>query len=325
MTEPIGGFDVRFDIGSFAVGSSIELISNVCIVENPTVENTNNEDYPESVLIINKQGSYVSLFYGADKYHLFEGFDYFVSFFSSIRVLFHDEFCTVYIDNAWAYTFSFSYISYPIDLSLEMAYYDGTTASTGTCNISNVDIQELYDWRDAIYIDLDTNTMNAIQSIIQQRPIEIVPKFDGSLQFYYEPSSRSSVPITKIKDYQHTTMDSKTACSDAIVYYSDVNVLSDNQSAKEVGLVTRIYRLSELDHGALKAAAVLQKKSRQSMKRHKVQGRINLALEIGDIGHIEYTAVDTQATISEDFIVENIQLSLANGEFAMIAEGRDNG
>jgi hypothetical protein len=183
----------------------------------------------------------------------------------------------------------------------------------------------LCDWRDAIYIDLDTNTMNAIQSIIQQRPVEIVPKYDGSLQFYYEPNSRNSVGISNIKEYQRTKIDSKVACSDAIVYYSDVNVLSNGQSAKEIGFVTRIYRLSELDHGAIRAAEVLQKKSRQSMKRHKTQGRISLALEQGDIGAINYVTVDTQETVSESFIVETIQLSLANGEYVMVAEGRDNG
>jgi hypothetical protein len=324
MTEPIGGFDVRFNVGTFSLGTSIELISNVCIVEDPVIENTNNCYFPESVLILTRQSDHISLYYGSDKFHLFEGFDYSVGAISFVRILFHDEFCSVYIDNAWVYTFSFAYIAYPLVLNLEMAYFDGTTASTGTCYISNVVIQELCDWRDAIYIDLDTNAMNAIQSIIQSRPIEIVPRYDGALQFYYEPSSRSSVPIKNIKDYQRTKADSKSACSDAIVYYSDVNVLSDPDTAKESGLITRIYRFSELDHGAIRAAEVLQKKSRQNRIRHKFQGRINMALEVGDVAAVQYTTVDTQQDVQENVIVESIQLTISNGDFFMIAEGRDN-
>jgi hypothetical protein len=324
MTEPIGGFDVPFNIGTFTLGSSIELISNVCIVEDPIIENTNNNSFPESVLILTRQSDHISLYYGSDKYHLFEGFEYFVGTISHVRILFHDEFCSVYIDNAWVYTFSFAYIAYPLVLILEMTYFDGTTASTGTCSISNVVIQELCDWRDAIYIDLDTNAMNAIQSIIQSRPIEIVPRYDGALQFYYEPCSRSSVPIKNIKEYQRTKADSKSSCSDAIVYYSDVNVLSDPDTAKESGLITRIYRFSELDHGAIRAAEVLQKKSRQNRIRHKFQGRINMALEVGDIAAIQYTTVDTHEDVQENVIVESIQLTISNGDYFMVAEGRDN-
>jgi hypothetical protein len=136
MTEAIGGFDLRFEIGYFPIGSSIELISNVCIQED-----VNGESFPESVLIISRQNTFVTLFYGADKHHLFEGFDYFSNAISKVRILFHDEFCTVYIDNAWAYTFSFAYVSYPQNLSLNMDYFDGTAVSTGTCAISNVNIQ----------------------------------------------------------------------------------------------------------------------------------------------------------------------------------------
>lgn len=316
MTEAIGGFNIRFDIASFALGSSIELQSNIQIIEGGS--------YPTSVVIINKQSDRIVIMYGTDRYHLSYYFDYMIDNAESFRILFHDEFCTIYIDNSWAYTFSFDYVGYPQELSLNMFYFDGTEESEGTCQISNLVIQELCDWRDAIYIDLDTTASSAIQSVIQQRPIEIVPRYDGALQFYYEPEERDTVPLSFLTEVRKIEEESKTACSDAIVYYSDVNVLSDDQTAEEIGFITRIYKLSELDHGALKAARVMQKKARQSVRKYRVQGRLNLALEIGDVATIEFTAVDTQDSYSESFIVEAIQTNIANGEAYMAIEGRSN-
>ena len=317
MSEQIGGYDVRFNIGTLPEGASIEIKSNVSII--------NDVNYPNSVLVLNKQADRIMILSGSERHLLSQCFEHLIAAFSSVRILAHDEFCTVYLDNAWVCTFSFEYISYPEELTLTMSYFDGTAASTGTCAVTNVIIQELYDWRDAIYIDLDTNAMNTIQSIIQQRPIEIVPRYDGVLQFYYEPTTRSNVSIPFIKDFLRTEEDSKTACSDAIVYYSDVKVLSNNLTAKVLGFITRIFRLSELDHGALKAAEMIQKKARQNTRRYKIQARINLALEVGDIADIEYTTVDTNETINDSFIAETIQLYLSNGDSYMIVEGRSNG
>jgi hypothetical protein len=109
------------------------------------------------------------------------------------------------------------------------------------------------------------------------------------------------------------------------VYYSDVNVLSSIQTAKEMGFITRIYRLAELDHGAIKAAEIMQKKARQNTRRYKVQGRLNLALEVDDVAVIQFLTVDTKETINDSFIVETIRLYIANGDNYMIAEGRSNG
>jgi hypothetical protein len=322
MNEPIGGCDIQFNLSSFPVRTGVELFTNISI-QTDTVSPATS--YPENSLLIVRRNDGVDLYIGTAKDNYQEGIFHPCVAVNKVRVLFHNEFCTVYIDDMWGYTFSFAYIKYPETLSAQMAYYDGTELQIGTLAVSNVKIKELCDWRDAIYIDLETNAANAIQSIIQQRPVEIIPRSDGSIDFFYEPNTRPEVQLTNIRKHTRTQDDSKSACSDAIVYYSDVAVISDEATLEDVGFITRMIRVPELDSGALKAAKVIQKKARQSMYKHHTEGRINLALEIDDVATSSYTPANEHQSRVSSFIVESIQLDLASDNTTMTVEGRENG
>ena len=322
MSESIGGCDIRYDIADFPVRAGVELVTNISIQPDlPEISAT----FPENTLLIVRGNDGADIYIGSSKAAYTEGIFHPCKSISQIRILFHNEFCTVYIDGSWVYTFSFAYTKYPETLSAQMAYYDGTEAQTGTINVSNIVIRELCDWRDAIFIDLETNAANAIQSIIQQRPVEILPRSNGAIDFFYEPNTRSQVSLTNIRKHTVTEDDSKSASSDGIVYFSDVAVISDEDTLEDVGFITRMIRVPELDSGALKAAKVAQKRARQSMYKHHVEGRINLALEVDDVASTSYTPENEHQAHNHSFIVESIQMDLSNGNFTMVAEGRKNG
>ncbi len=322
MSDSIGGCDIRFNVANFPVKAGLELVTNISI--QPDIPET-SQTFPENSLLIVRRNDGAELFIGSSKVEYTEGIFCPCKAINQIRILFHNEFCTVYIDDSWAYTFAFACTRYPDVLSAEMAYYDGTEAQSGTISISNVVIKELCDWRDAIFIDLETNTANAIQSIIQQRPIEILPRSNGAIDFFYEPNTRSQVALSNIRKHTITEDDSKSASSDGIVYFSDVAVISDEDTLEDVGFITRMIRVPELDSGALRAAKVAQKRARQSMYKHHIEGRINLALEVDDVANTSYTPANEHQAHNHSFIVETIQIDLSNGNFTMVAEGRKNG
>jgi len=322
MIELIGGCDIRFNVANFPLKTGLELFTNISIQRPlPSISVT----YPDNSLMIVRRVDGVDIYIGSSKTAFVQGVFHPCKNISQVRVLFHNEFCTVYIDGAWAYTFSFAYTLYPEVLSTQMAFYDGTEAQSGTLTVTNVTIKELCDWRDAIFIDLETNAANAIQSIIQQRPVEIIPRSNGSVDFFYEPETRPQVALSNIRKHTITEDDSKSASSDAIVYYSDVTVLSNEETLEDVGFITRMVRVPELDSGALRAAKVSQKRARQSMYRHHVEGRINLALEIDDVATAAYTPANESLAHNHSFIVESVQLDLSSGNFNMTLEGRKDG
>lgn len=322
MSESIGGCDIRFDVTNFPEKAGLELITNISIQPDlPEISAT----FPENSLLIIRRNDGAEIYIGSSKAAFTEGIFHPCNGINQVRMLFHNEFCTVYIDGSWAYTFSFAYTKYPETLSAQMAYYDGTETQTGTVDVTNVVIRELCDWRDAIFIDLETNAANAIQSIIQQRPVEILPRSNGAIDFFYEPNTRPQVLLSNIRKHTITEDDSKSASSDGIVYFSDVAVISDEDTLEDVGFITRMIRVPELDSGALRAAKVAQKKARQSMYKHHVEGRINLALEVDDVANTSYTPANERQAHSHSFIVESIQIDLSNGNFTMVAEGRKNG
>lgn len=305
-----GGINIESDvINTWADDSILYFITNIGLFPN----------FNQGIVGIEKKSGYLNIGISfSDMFTPFEIFKYpFTGYgIKHIRILFHNEFCSVYIDYKWAYTFSFSRIHYPSTLVLKLY-------ATDTIVLGNFSYQELSDWRDAIYIDLETSSMNAIQSVIQQRPVQINGKSDGSISFYYDKSLPDQVPINNIRSHSISYQDTSMMASDAIVYFSDVAVISDQQTALNIGFITRMYRMSELDSGALRAANQYQKVARQSTKQHKVVCRFCLAVEIGDLAVVSYTKSGTQTVVLETFIVESIQVDMANGQSAMTLQGRD--
>ena len=303
----VGGFDLTFTttIGS---GQSITVTTKIGVNSD-----AGNGPLAKTYIVIGNDGDYYIDVQGVERYTA-----EYLQNVQMIRLVFHNEFLSVYFDNAWVHTFAFTQVYHPEDPYVCIASSSGLT-------ITNVRLKELSDWREAVYVDMETNTQNAIQSVILQRPVDILPKWDGSLAFVYDPI-RDTVPLVNPKG-RHMEGDSEgtaAAASDAVVYFTNVAVVVDPIAAKEIGFVTRMYRFPDLDNGAVRAAQVMQKRARQSMKRHELTARISPTLELGDIAHALYTASGTNRNVDVGVIVESLRYQISEGKQAMSITGREN-
>jgi len=235
-----------------------------------------------------------------------------------IRVFLYDYYISVYCNGMWVYSYVFADINYPSPVTISLGRSGGDTLV-----VENIKRTELKDRREAIFVDYESNTESAIQSIIQQRPIEITHSSNRELEFTYS-ATRDAVDAVYVKSIAESTGDNSQLSSDGIVYSADVGISIDEETAKSVGIVTRMYRLSELDSGALEAAAIYQKRARQRRKMFTVNARFDPRLETRDIYNVNLFSTGTQRHIIESIIVEDVQVKLENGLYRMSVTGRNN-
>ena len=234
----------------------------------------------------------------------------------AVRTFIYDENIAVYVNDVCVYTYTLGAVSYPEPVAASIQVTGGVEIA-----ISNIVRTELQDQREAIYVDYEANTENAIQSIVQQRPVEINAGVGRELEFTYLATG-DTLAAHHVKSYSNTLEDNVQISSDGIVYYADVGVSISQNTAEEVGLITRMYRLSELDSGAIKAASVYQEKALQRRNMGNFSGRFDPRLEIRDIYAIDLIATGTQRNILRSIIVEDIQMRLEDGAYKMSITGR---
>ena len=234
----------------------------------------------------------------------------------AVRTFIYDENIAVYVNDVCVYTYTLGAVSYPEPVAASIQVTGGVEIA-----ISNIVRTELQDQREAIYVDYEANTENAIQSIVQQRPVEINAGVGRELEFTYLATG-DTLAAHHVKSYSNTLEDNVQISSDGIVYYADVGVSISQNTAEEVGLITRMYRLSGLDSGAIKAASVYQEKALQRRNMGNFSGRFDPRLEIRDIYAIDLIATGTQRNILRSIIVENIQMRLEDGAYKMSITGR---
>jgi hypothetical protein len=312
MTIEYGGFDVWFTVPGIDDGDSIDIISNVNITTGSEVSNTTAR--------ISRSGSVYSLsVYGNTT--LYHGFATTVSSPKKIRWCMHNNFLSCYINENWIHTFYFSNVDYP-----EYEDFVLSIKSNGkSINITEVKLVDLYDWREAIYIDLDSVAANAISSVIQQRPVELRPTYLGEMRFQYSADDKRDV----VNLYQKLItscqkLDNPNAVvSDAIVYGTVVEVLTSENTASQHGFITRIIRVPELDMGARRAAKELIKRAEQQSIIYTIILRSDLRIEPGDILQCSYTLSGTEKVIPISCIVETISLNTKNAVFQMTITGRN--
>jgi hypothetical protein len=185
-------------------------------------------------------------------------------------------------------------------------------------------ILELFDWREAVYIDLDTDGQGAIGSVIQQRPVEIVATADGSISYSYDPVRSTITQVEdNIRDHTWAEVYPKDAASDAIVYYAEVRTLQDGEYAKRFGLSTKVFRMPDLWTGAVKAAKIAMRKILEQHKMHSIVIRPDMRIEVGDILSVNYIASGTNTPWGADIIVENVTTTYSPENTAMKISGRE--
>jgi hypothetical protein len=241
-----------------------------------------------------------------------------------IRILIHNDFVSFYGDDICLATFALGEenLEWPTDpLNIQ-------AKANKELIIQDVTISELFDWREAIYIESELSVSSAIGSVIQERPIDIYTTEDGNLSFSYY-FERDEVVYTAahahriLESHDRIHQNSDNAGSDALVYYADITFAEHNNYAITDGFSTRVFRLSNLETGAELAAKILLEKAYEKQNMHKFVLRPDLRLEIGDIVDWTYNLSGTGTEIKARGIIEDMNVSIEEGKHTMTLTARN--
>jgi len=233
----------------------------------------------------------------------------------AIRIFFFDQFMSVSLNDKWVYSYGFASIEYTEDVTASLKL-DG--ASTTITDIRRV---ELSDGREAVFVDYESTTENAIQSIIQQRPVMVLPHVNRKLTFTYA-AEKDDVDAVFVHRYKEKTSHPSGLSSDGLVYFEDVGVSIDLETARDVGFITKLYRLPELNTGATAAAATLQRQARQRRVMVETVQRLDPRIEVCDVLHVNLVTTSTERHIERSFIVEDVRIQMQDGDYSMSLTGR---
>jgi hypothetical protein len=223
------------------------------------------------------------------------------------RVLFHDNFVTVYFDDMWICSYALAgTITYADEMDI-VAYVQGSGIT-----IVDVKIADLADWREAVYFDLDTTSKSGIESVIQERPVEITAKSDGSLCIAYDPDrNHITVNPDNIAEHQWVEQIPPDGSSDGIIYFAtDVKTIQNTDYLEDFGFSTKIYRYPNLTSGAIRAAILQQKRFYEQREEHSLRMRPDFRIEVGDVLEINYLATGTGRAVGLNLTVESISLDI---------------
>jgi hypothetical protein len=233
-----------------------------------------------------------------------------------VRIFFFNARISVYLNDKWVYTYGLRTVSYPVTITQTLR------ADGNDITLSDLRRVELADGREAVYVDYESNSDNAISSIIQERPIESLAAIDRMIEFTYD-ATKDDRNALKISSYEDQVADNSQTSSDGLVYSMDVGISLDAFTAEELGLITRLYRLPELDSGIDRAVAAIQRRARQSRIKVGTSGRFDPCLEISDVLVLDGVVVTgTSRIVSDRVIVEDVTFSVADGECRQSSSGR---
>lgn len=225
---------------------------------------------------------------------------------------------SVYINEIWVYSYVFKELYWP---EVPVMSLQGYSSISETLTITDIKRIELSDRREAVYVDYEATSDSAVQSIIQQRPIQIFPEV-GRANAYTYSAIRDTLLAHHVISYEEQVRDNQQLSSDGLVYYLDVGISISRATAKAVGLITKLYRLSELDNGAITAASKIQKLALERRTVVSIAMRFDLRIEVGDVLVIDMILTGTGRHITDVIIVDDISLSLSNGNYLMNISGR---
>jgi hypothetical protein len=220
----------------------------------------------------------------------------------SYRALLHENSISFYQNNKWIDTICFDELEYENSLSISF---------NGTGTITNILLRELGDWREAIYIDLETDGRSALSSILQQRPVTIISNWNGYLDIFYEKTRDTITSNIEPRSHRNTRSVPRDGASDAIVYGSkDVKTIVNEYFARGLGFATKLIRVPDLNVGAFKAANIILKNAYEQSNTSMFIMRPNLQLIVGDVLVISYIAGGTDRAYSGQIIVDGLALEI---------------
>lgn len=307
----VGGYDLEFYCESLDDGDSIIVSSNIAVTLADAEIPSEAVNY---IVIERDQDEYYAIVKDKNETEIDRYvFELEGECLGLIRVVFHNEFCTVYVHDTWLHTFSFIYVYHPEEIDVYLS------CNPDTIEITDVRLKELADWREAIFIDLETTGQNAIGSVILQRPLEIFPSSDGKLRFFYNVE-RDEVEVDFVHKYFRGESDNQASSSDAIVYFTRTGIVNDRICAQETGFITRLIRLPDLDNGAIPAAKKIQQMAREDGSKRRLSARLDARIEPGDIVTINKVANTT--LVDDSIVVESIGITVSDRDSSMEISGR---
>jgi hypothetical protein len=229
------------------------------------------------------------------------------------RVIYHDQFVTLEINDRWIYTYTMDEPTYYSPLGIYLASQSGR-------EFTNVNVAELSDSREAVYIDLETDGKAAMSSIIQERPVEIGWRSQGQISFRYGGTRDSVTMVIEPRAHARSQTLPRDSASDAIVYYSDVKGMQNPDFSERYGFSTKVYRFPSLMAGALKAVRIVFHNLLERAVMHRLKMRPDLRIEVGDELNYDYIIGGTQTHLQGTVIVESTSIEFSGEDSNPVME-----
>jgi hypothetical protein len=232
-----------------------------------------------------------------------------------IRVTVHNEFISIYSNGRWVNTFWLKGVKHKEEPTI---WVSGTPGNS----IVDVLFPELNDWRDAIFIDLEQTGMNAISSVVLSKPIEIWNKATGEICFAMN-FVRDQIQVHKghLRRISEEHSRNNQACSDGIVYFTDVAVVIDEEYLQEYGFSTRLIKVPDLDQG-IRAGTRMQDRARKSQNNREISMRYDPRIEYRDVVRAIVESKTAQGTLDANCLVENMRVTLKENSNELVVSGR---
>jgi hypothetical protein len=273
-----------------------------------------------SVALAGKTYSYITLLFGSSTeidistYKICEG--------SSVDpitvgIFFFNNYISVSYNKKFVYWYGFGRIEYPSSVEAKLKNVSGASIT-----LTNIRRRELFDGRVAIFVDYEADSSSVIGSLLQQRPIQTFPLSDGKMNFTYQ-QSEDIVDAVYVNEAIREDVENNSYSSDGLTYFRDVDISISEDTARDVGFVTRLYKLSELDSGAIQAVQTMQRVGLERRKQASVGQRLDPRIDQNDVLHVDTTVVGTGRLVQFDIVVDSINIRLENGNYSMRMSGRE--
>ncbi len=320
-----GGFDLYFEMPQITDGHSVTVYADNVFINDSDGEPTANK----LEISITRSGSILQVESlptgGTDIDDVTINTDILQADDHSVRVLFHGEFCSVYLDRTSVATFAYGAdaLTWPdtaVDLYMKCS---------ATYTITDILVNELFDWREAIYVESELTAASALGSVVQERPVEMAPTSVGGMSFSYN-IIRDTITYSNaqskntFRSHQRVDRTVGDAGSDAIVYFADIDFVSHQAFADEEGFLTRVFKLATLDTGANTAAQIMLERAYANQFQHNITMRPDPRIEVGDRMEIHYLVPGTNTQRDYALIVENISIGIDEGRYMMSIAGRED-
>lgn len=233
----------------------------------------------------------------------------------SARLFLFNDYFAVTFNGVSVYTISFAEIEYAAD------YVTAGVESTHTIS-ANVLRRELYDGREAIYGDYESNGASMISSVIQSRPVEIYPWTDDAIIATMSFVGDTITPKF-IKGITISEKPSQILASDSIVYFENVLVFISRKVLEAYGFITRMLRLSELSTNIAVTTSVIQERAMSESKPISVQCRFDPSVTYCDVASVYMQIPGNSTVIQRKFFITDISVNISLGIFSQSLSGRE--